>query len=153
MNGTSDPFKGSGLTVRQMYHDLLIFYVKTYKEVFGLDKGSPVHDPVAVAVVLFDEGMEELGFDDREGERWDITVVTDGAHEPIDYRKVRDANQTQLGRTAATKVAQGEKGVRIPRGLNVGRFWDVVEECVQRAEERLLGQQQQGTKRKEPPQS
>ena len=150
LDGASDPYKNSGLTVRQMYHDLLIFYVKTYKEVFGLDQGSPVHDPVSVAIVLFDEGMHDLAFDDNDGERWDINVITVGAHEPIDYRKVRDENQAQLGRTVATLLEKGENGVRIPRGLKVSRFWDVVGECVQRAE-KLLAQQQRGTKSKEPP--
>lgn len=124
-----------------MYHDLLMFYVKTYEEVFGLDTGSPVHDPVSVAVVLFDEGVEELAYDDRRGERWHIRVITEGDHEPIDYRKTRDPNRGQLGRTVAKKAATGEPGVRIPRGLNVGLFWDVVESCVQRAETQLLAQQ------------
>lgn len=153
LDGKSGLSQSSGLTIRQMYYDLLNFYVKTYKEIFGLDTGSPVHDPVSVAVVLFDEGMEELEFDDRRGERWDISIVTEGAHEPIDYRQVRDPNKGELGRTIAKKAAAGEKGVRIPRGLNVERFWDVIEDCVQRAEETLLAQQQhQGTKRKDPSQ-
>ena len=107
-----------------------------------------MHDPVSVAVVLFDEGVKDLAYDDREGERWDIKVVTEGAHEPIDYRKVRDADRAQLGRTVATRLVEGEEGIRIPRGLNVDRFWDIVEECVQRAEGRLHAQQPQGTKRK-----
>ena len=151
LNGASDPYKDSGLMVRQMYHDLLIFFVKTYQEVFGLDQGSPVHDPVSVAIVLFDEGMHDLAFDDHDGERWDIDVTTVGAHEPIDYRKFRDANRAQLGRTVAALLENGEKGVRIPRGLNVDRFWDVVEECVQRAETTLLDQQRQDMKSKESP--
>ena len=135
-----------------MYHDLLGFYVKTYEEVFGLDTGSPVHDPVSVAFVLFEEGAEELGYDVRRGERWNISVITEGAHEPIDYRRSRGPHQSQLGRTVAKKSAAGEKGVRIPRGLNLGPFWDVVEDCLQRAEEKLLAQQHQGTKGKDPPQ-
>lgn len=118
-----------------------MFYVKTYQEVFGLNQGSPVHDPVSVAVVLFDEGLKDLAFYDRGRERWDINVVTDGVHEPIDYRKIRDADRARLGRTIAKEVPRGGKGVRIPRGLNVGRFWNVVEECIQRAEDRLLVQQ------------
>lgn len=138
LDGKSDPHNGSGLTLRQMYHDLLVFYVKTYEEVFGLVEGSPVHDPVSVAVVLFDEGIKDLAFYDRGCERWDINVITDGAHEPIDYRNVRNVDHAQLGRTVAKEVATGGRGIRIPRGLNVGRFWDVVDECMQRAEEALL---------------
>ncbi|KAL8820866.1 MAG: hypothetical protein Q9191_007427 [Dirinaria sp. TL-2023a] len=147
LEGSPGLSQSSGLTVRQMFHDLLSFYVKTYEEIFGLKTGSPVHDPVSVAVILFDEGMEELEYDDRGGERWDISVVTEGTHEPIDYRKGRDPNKAQLGRTIAKQAAAGQGGVRIPRGVNAGRFWDVVEDCVQRSEEKLLAQQHQSTKR------
>ena len=142
LNGPAEPQQNSSLTVRRMYHDLLVFYVKTYQEVFGLDQGSPVHDPVSVAIVLFDEGLQQLRLDDRDGERWDVTVMTDGEHEPIDYRKVRDASRGQLGRTIVTKATKGGKGIRIPRGLDIGYFWDIVEECVQRAEALLLAKQQ-----------
>lgn len=151
LNGKSGATVHPSLTVRRMYHDLLCFYVKTYQEVFGLNTGSPVHDPVSVAVILFDEGISELSYNDNGGERWKVTVVTEGEHEPIEYRKVRDSNRGQLGRTIAKKVAAGGTGVRVPRSLDVGRFWDIVESCIQRAEEKLIAQEQQGTKRKEPP--
>ncbi|MCJ1284117.1 hypothetical protein MMC26_003448 [Xylographa opegraphella] len=116
-------------TLRKMLHDLLIFFAGTYTEVFGLVEGPPLHDPVAVAVLLDNFGFEQLGFDDRGGERWEVNVVTDGQHSKD------ESLRGQLGRTVVSRV-DGE-GVRIPRGLDVKAFWRVFEECVQRAEERL----------------
>ena len=143
MKGSSVPAKAAGLTVRQMYHDLLIFYVKTYNDVFGLTDGSPLHDPVAVAVILFDEGIEELGFDNRGGERFNIVVSTEGEHEQPDFHD-RNVHQAQLGRTIVTKAAPGAEGIRIPRGLDVTYFWDMLDTCLQRAEQTLLEQRGRG---------
>ena len=116
-------------TLRRMLHDLLIFFAGTYEEVFGLVEGPPLHDPVAVAALLDNFGCEQLGFDDRAGERWEVNVVTDGQHSK------NESVRGQLGRTVVTRV-EGE-GVRIPRGLNVKAFWRALEECVQRAEDGL----------------
>ena len=139
LNDSTPLAKAAGLTVRQMFHDLLTYFVQTYIKVFGLTDGSPLHDPVAVAVVLFDEGSEDLAYDDRGGERFGITVKTEGEHEQPDYHN-RNIGQAELGRTVVTKLAPGEKGIRIPRGLDVSRFWDVLNNCLQRAEETLLTQ-------------
>lgn len=116
-------------TVRRMFRDLLIFFAHTYADVFGLSDGPPLHDPLAVAVVLFDTGAENLAFDDRDGERWDIDVITDGMHSELDEKRV------QVGRTIIWE-SNGPK-FRIPHGLDVGRFWDVVEECLQRVDKLL----------------
>ena len=137
LNDSTPLAKEAGLTVRQMFHDLLTYYVRTYIEIFGLTDGSPLHDPVAVAVVLFDEGSEDLAYDDLGGERFSIIVKTEGKHEKPDYHH-RNIGQAELGRIVVTKLAPGEKGTRIPRGLNVSRFWDVLNDCLQRAEETLL---------------
>lgn len=42
---------------------------------------------------------------------------------------------SQCGRTVVRKVeGKGAEGVRIPRGLDVGRFWEIVNLCLRRAE-------------------
>lgn len=117
------------LNLRAMLHDLLIFFASTYADVFGFTSGPPLHDPIAVAVLLMDVCHDErLDFDDRGGERWHVDVVTDGLHSD------RDDKRGQVGRTKVRKAALGEGGVRIPRGLDVKHFWAIIEECVQRAE-------------------
>lgn len=127
--GSSDARGKGASNVRKVFHDLLVFYAHTYADVFGISAGPPLHDPLAVAVVLFDIGAEELAFDDRDGERFNVEIVTDGKHS--DW----DAERGQVGRTMIWE-SNGPK-VRIPHGLDVGRFWDVIEECLQRVD-RLL---------------
>ena len=150
LHGSSSLAKSAGLTVRQMYHDLLNYYVKTYNDVFGLVEGSPLHDPVAVAAVLFDEGVKELAYDDAGGERFSIVVRTEGEHEKPDFHD-RNVHQAQLGRTVVKNLPPGAEGIRIPRGLAAARFWDILDHCLQRAEETLLNQR--GRKRKDVPES
>lgn len=113
-----------------MLHDLLMFFAHTYADVFGLVGGPPLHDPLAVAVILADNMEHGVDFDDRGGERWLVDVVTDGLHSEVDEER------GQVGRTRVSRVESGGGGVRIPRGLDVGAFWALMEGCVGRAEER-----------------
>lgn len=126
--GPSVPVGKGRSEVRQLFNELLVFFAHTYADVFGISDGPPLHDPLAVAVILF-EGYEDLKLDDRKGERWDVSVVTDGIHSDDDHAR------GQVGRTVISPSK--ERGVRIPRGLNVELFWDIVEDCLRRVDERL----------------
>ncbi|KKY34722.1 putative inosine-uridine preferring nucleoside hydrolase [Diaporthe ampelina] len=128
-----------GKTVlRTMLVELLMFFAKTYKDVFGIIEGPPLHDPLAVAAVLTGTKWE-IAFDERDPnsssdspnkrERFAVKVITEGTHDDALHRG------SQLGRTIATLLPAGEEGVRIPRGLDTTKFWQVLEECVQRADE------------------
>lgn len=112
--------KGSQPTrMRRMYNELLMFFAETYHKVFGLSEGPPLHDPLAVAVLLWHhpDRSVAIDFDDRKGERWDISIVTEGE---------------QIGRTVAVPAKEGSI---IPRSLDLEKFWDVLEECMDRADE------------------
>jgi len=121
--------------VRRMLVELLTFFAATYDEVFGLSDGPPLHDPLAVAVVLDGVvGVEIPFYDFKEGdekrkESFDVRVVTEGTHE--DAQK----GVTDTGRTVVRLLAEGEGGVKIPRGLDISRFWMVLEECLERVDE------------------
>lgn len=94
--------------LRRMLYELLIFFAKTYEEVFGLHEGPPLHDPLAVAVLLKDVEPELWG-----AGRWvELDVVLEG---------------DDVGRT----VIVGEKnGVWIPTTIDSARFWDRMLKCV-----------------------
>lgn len=109
--------------LRPLFHDLLTFFAGTYRDVFGLMAGPPLHDPIAVAVLLRED---EIFFDDHQGERWHVEVVTDGVHSDIDEER------GQVGRTVISKAEQG--GVRIPRSLQVERFWAMIDAALTQAE-------------------
>lgn len=121
-------------TLRRILHALLNFFGTTYETVFGLTTGPPLHDPLAVAVLLSnlnptfaEKNPSALKFDDRNGERFNVTVITDGLHG-------HDASITgQLGRTVVSP-ADGA-GVAIPRGVDVDKFWGIVLDCIQLADE------------------
>ncbi|KAJ6129860.1 hypothetical protein N7512_002640 [Penicillium capsulatum] len=121
--------------IRQILHALLTFFAGTYETVFGLTGGPPLHDPLAVAVILsnLNPGFanqhpeETIQFDDRGGERFALSIVTDGRHG-------KDISTTgQLGRSLAAPV-QGP-GVAIPRGVDLGAFWKLILRCVQLADD------------------
>ncbi|KAI9689682.1 MAG: Uridine nucleosidase 1 [Bogoriella megaspora] len=114
--------------IRRMFHDLLIFFARTYCDVFGLTEGPPLHDPLAI-VVIFASELFTIG--DEGGERFSVDVVRE------DLAQTSRGNPkavSQCGRTVARKAAKGEAGITIPRGLKVEAFWDIVGQCLVRAE-------------------
>ncbi|KAF7875298.1 hypothetical protein EAF04_002470 [Stromatinia cepivora] len=122
---------GEKSTLRTMLVELLMFFAATYDRVFGMSDGPPLHDPLAVAVIMDGTlGAEIPFYDFKEGgkrERFEVKVVTEGTHE--------DAQKgSETGRTIVTLLPEGEEGVKIPRSLDIKRFWDVVEDCLSRAD-------------------
>lgn len=104
--------------LRQMFHELLTFFEHTYAKKFGLTDGPPLHDPLAVAVILsnlFDR-RKLIHFDDHGGERWQVEV---------------ELGREQLGRT---KITPSTTGVVIPRSLDLATFWEMVNSCLEIAD-------------------
>ncbi|KIW25093.1 uncharacterized protein PV07_10760 [Cladophialophora immunda] len=116
LNGVNGPTR-----LRRMFNELLMFFEHTYAKVFGLNEGPPLHDPLAVAVLLENhpDPRVRIDFDDNGGERWDVDVILEGE---------------QTGRTVITK-SLNSGGVRIPRTLDLSKFWHTLEECMARADE------------------
>ena len=118
-------------TLRIMLVELLLFFAKTYADVFGITEGPPLHDPLAVAAVLDGIlGVEIPFYDFKENrkERYSVHVLTEGSHE--------DAQAgAETGRTIVKLLPEGEEGVKIPRGLDIARFWTVLEDSLEKADE------------------
>ena len=130
--------KGQPTVLRQILYALLMFFANTYDNVFGIDAGPPLHDPLAVAVLLSNLNQVDgnttdaaLKFDDGDGQRFLVHVVTDGQH-----GKNEQLNG-EVGRTVVKPVtpSSGIGGVAIPKGVDVAKFWDIVIDCVQRADD------------------
>ncbi|KAK3904844.1 hypothetical protein C8A05DRAFT_42141 [Staphylotrichum tortipilum] len=130
--------RGEGTSrLRVMLVELLMFFAKTYSDVFGITEGPPLHDPLAVAAVLAGLGDEhEIPFCDSDPagepglaqpERYEVAVVTEGS-----YEDARAGART--GQITARLLPPGEAGVRIPRSLDIPLFWKAIEECVSRAD-------------------
>lgn len=119
--------------LRPLFNDLLCFFASTYRKYSPLMEGPPLHDPIAVAAVL---NQAELTIDDEGGERWDVRIVTEGEHSDDPEKR------GQAGRTLVTRKQEGEAGVRIPRGIDVERFWQSTHDALTSAERQILAQQQ-----------
>lgn len=125
-------------TLRTMLVELLNFFGHTYDTVFGITAGPPLHDPLAVAAVLDGMSEYEIPFYDHEPghegrkERYEVSVIAEGTHEQA------LKGETETGRTIVKLLEKGEGGVKIPRGLNVPRFWGILEECLERADEKNI---------------
>lgn len=106
--------------LRQMFHELLTYFEHTYAKVFGLTEGPPLHDPLAIAVILSHAcGETQIRFDDHGGERWKVEI---------------ELTPEQLGRT---KITPASEGVIVPRSLDLHHFWDMVNDCLERADTAL----------------
>jgi uridine nucleosidase len=106
--------------LRRAFHELLIFFAETYDKVFGIKEGPPLHDPLAVAAVLSNHADFDMriDFDDNGGERWDMDVTFNGP---------------ETGRTVYKKSEHG-MGIRVPRSLDLDKFWRSLNECMAAAD-------------------
>jgi uridine nucleosidase len=102
-----------------MFYELLMFFATTYRDVFKLTEGPPLHDPLAVALIL----PTSIAIDD--GVRFKLSVVLSGV---------------EIGRTVAEKLPLGTPGVRIPNKVDNVKFWALIEDCLHRAELILASQ-------------
>jgi uridine nucleosidase len=112
-------------TVRQLFLEIISYFAATYEMKFAMTDGPPLHDPVAVAAVFAPEM-----FDDLDGERFEICVVRGGDDNALDQRR-STGRGGECGRTVLKLLAKGAAGVRVPRTLNVGEFWHLIDLALQ----------------------
>lgn len=110
--------------VRALFTQIMSFFAGTYAEVFSITEGPPLHDPLAVSAAI-----DPDFFDDRGGERFQVDIVTEGVH------SVNQSDVGELGRTKLTKLPPGEGGCRVPRGVDLAKFWGSIEDCLKLADE------------------
>ena len=110
----ADKDKTQSTPLRRMFNDLLMFFQKTYKEVFGLTSGPPLHDALAVAVLLASatDTDVQIPFGSTDQQRWHLSVILAGA----------EAGQTV--------IKPALNGVLIPKSLDLPKFWNVLNHCM-----------------------
>lgn len=118
--------------LRQMLHDLLTFFSKTYVEVFGITDGPPLHDPVALAAIL---PTDEIS--------WDIETVRvhvscnddDQVGRTLKRPRNQEVNEVR-GEQLGAPGELVETLVKIPRSCDVTAFWSVILTSVAQADGR-----------------
>jgi uridine nucleosidase len=101
----------------------MAFFAGTYAEVFSITEGPPLHDPLAVSAAIYPEI-----FNDQCGERFEVEVVTEGVHSST------QTDVGELGRTKVTKLPSGKGGCRIPRSVDLDKFWGSIESALMKAD-------------------
>ncbi|KAH3947475.1 hypothetical protein HBI56_187770 [Parastagonospora nodorum] len=109
--------------LRALFTQIMSFFAGTYAEVFSITEGPPLHDPLAVSAAIYPEI-----FNDEGGERFQVDIVTEGVH------SLTQSDVGELGRTKVTKLPSGEGGCRIPRSVDLDRFWESIESSLKKAD-------------------
>lgn len=98
-----------GNPAAKLFGDLMRFFCKTQKEVFGWE-GGPLHDPTTIAYLI------------------DPTVLTlKHVHGDVDIR-----SEASYGRTNCDvfDYMHLKPNMNLATDVNVERFWNIVEECI-----------------------
>ncbi|AMD21689.1 HFL167Cp [Eremothecium sinecaudum] len=108
--------------VRNLYHELFLFFAATYKTTQGFDYGPPVHDPLALITLLHFYGMASEEIDLRYS-RMDVEVITETND---DEGKVYCIEQHEI---------TSGKGVIAVSDMNFEFFWEQLLLALTAAEE------------------
>jgi len=113
---------------RKMLFELLTYFSETYAKTFGITAGPPLHDPLAVAVLL---PTDEIKWDMEEVQ---VEVVCHGEEIGRTVKKygTPKAREASLG----SEELDATTLVRIPRSLDVDAFWKVVLDMISKADGR-----------------
>lgn len=114
-NGTATSKNAGPSKIRQMFKQVMLYFADTYSQHSGIHDGPPLHDPLAVYAVL-----EPDAFDDRGWERWDV--------------KVDCSEGERAGETVAVPSDRQGHGVKIPRAVELTRFWSSIDKALAGAE-------------------
>jgi uridine nucleosidase len=109
--------------LRALFTQIMSYFAGTYADVFAITEGPPLHDPLAVSAAI-DSDI----FNDNGGERFRVDIVTEGVHSVV------QTDVGELGRTKVTKLAPGDGGCRIPRSVDLAKFWGSIESCMKSAD-------------------
>lgn len=93
----------------QLFTDLMRFFNKTQREVFGWE-GGPLHDPVTIASILDPDLLK-----------------TQPMHAEIDIRSVQSYGRTNCDVFGYLKK---EPNVDVAVDIDVPRFWDIIEQGI-----------------------
>lgn len=132
-SGTGDPPS----KVRRLFAEILDFFAKTYAEVFDITAGPPVHDPLAVAAAYHPELFLDDPDDADRKLRYQIDIVTEGAHGADEGVSKKEVMRSQCGRSIVRLLPEGCEGVRVPRAVDAEAVWGLLAGCLEDCDREL----------------
>ena len=121
LHGFDEPSTHEISMVRKLFNEILTFFAQTYREVFGLVDGPPLHDVLPMLAIIAPDI-----FDDRGGERFVAEVVLDGAHGTEGVARTK----SRIGQTVIKPLHKGTPGIRIPRDVHSETAWRLIDRCL-----------------------
>lgn len=91
--------------LRKMLYELMVFFKDTYVKEQGFVEGPPIHDPLAVVVLLDEYGVENMGI---KSVRLQLDTVEDGELEGKLEHKLN------------------KNGVKVIQELDIEKFWEII---------------------------
>jgi len=91
--------------LRKMLYELMVFFKETYVKEQGFVQGPPIHDPLAVIVLLEAYGIENMGI---KSLKYDLKTVEQGELDgKVQYKS-------------------DDNGVNVVMGIDVAKFWKII---------------------------
>lgn len=124
MYDEADPERNS--TIRKLFYDIVMFYAESYVINHNITAGPPVHDPLAVFLILALINKQDNVSDDIEFKylKRKLTIVQQGERE----------GETQITNNDFDEQKEEENGVYIGTDVNVQLFWKYVLDALDIAE-------------------
>lgn len=115
---------------RQMLHDLLTFFAKTYADVFNITAGPPLHDPIAVAAILPEAHLAQMEFEWEEGS---LEVVCSGPEigRTILHKDDQQSVNIEIGGEGVKVVGVKAK---VGKKVNSDAFWNTMMAAIDKSD-------------------
>ncbi|CUM57905.1 unnamed protein product [Debaryomyces tyrocola] len=115
--------------LRKLFHDTIMFFADAYRINQGFTEGPPVHDPLAVFLILALNNKLDNMEDDTNFVylKRHVDVVEEGKHE----------GETQICRNELDKSEEEVNGIYIAMEVNIELFWTYVLQALEEADKHV----------------
>ena len=118
--------------LRRLMREILMYFASTYEKQQKITDGPPLHDPLAAWAAIcpgsFGKKADSVNLVPPDhSERWHVDIPIEPSEGDIRSDPDNHTGQTVLRRA-------GSLGVRVPRSVDIPRFWNEIDEALRKAE-------------------
>lgn len=135
MYDETNPKKNSH--VRKLFYDIAMFYAESYRVQHNITLGPPIHDPLAVFLLLALVNKQEDLADNVDFKyiKRKLKVIQEGERE----------GETQIANGDLDELKEEENGVYVGLNVNVELFWSYVLKALDNAEHHVANYNQKSS--------